>query len=416
MPLLRWGVPLRPPVVVIRKPAPPPPPKVEVVEEVVETESEAVAAVEAATAAFSLRYFYWRATQWLLVMLGLQALASVMPRVVEYLYSQTLYYYIARWLSVISGFFYFSVGEAFFILLILYFFFWTIWYVRRALRGETMFFYVLKLLFLHLLYTASVLGVVFLFLWGFNYQRLPIRDTMGLDNRPARSDELQAIGARIVEGVNSNHAAARNDQEWNRTSRLPIPRQRLVQSIETSFQGTALLGDARLGGLGPPKPLYLSRLASLFGIKHIYIPYTAEPTFNEDVPDSELPFIIAHQKAHQRGFAREDEANLVAYLVCTGADEAYVRYSGYLHAVKVLDVIERAGIASLKNKIAPGPSYDLDARMEFKTMTRSQFFTAWARRLETVHLRANRVRLGVANYDEDIPLIIAYYLKYPTAK
>ena len=34
--------------------------------------------------------------------------------------------------------------------------------------------------------------------------------------------------------------------------------------------------------------------------------------------------------AHQRGIAREDEANFIAFLVCMASDDPYIRYSGYL--------------------------------------------------------------------------------------
>ena len=57
-----------------------------------------------------------------------------MPAVVELVYSQTIYYYIARWLTLLNTFFGFSVGEIFIGLLVLWFILWTLWYLRRAFR------------------------------------------------------------------------------------------------------------------------------------------------------------------------------------------------------------------------------------------------------------------------------------------
>jgi hypothetical protein len=48
-------------------------------------------------------------------------------------------------------------------------------------------------------------------------------------------------------------------------------------------------------------------------------------------PDYTIPYTAAHELAHQRGIAREDEANFVAFLVCIDADDPYIRYSGYLN-------------------------------------------------------------------------------------
>jgi hypothetical protein len=242
---------------------------------------------------------------------------------------------------------------------------------------------------------------------------MPIDETWGLDRRPARTDELQAIGAQIVNGINQNYAAASENQDWAGVSRLPLTIQRLNQVIETSFNNTAALGAASQGGLSTPKNLRLSRMASYFGLGGVYMPFSGEPTYNEEVPASELPFVIANQKAHQRGFAREDEANFVAYVICTSASDPYVRYSGYMHAVKVLDVIERSGVGRYKDLIGPGPSADMDARRGFWGTMKSPDADIVMTQLINAYLRLNRVRRGVDNYYEDIPLIVSYHLRYP---
>ncbi|QQS48055.1 MAG: DUF3810 domain-containing protein [Acidobacteriota bacterium] len=400
-------IPIRPPVVIRRpepEPAPPPPPVVE--EEVVEEEG---------SAGFHIRYMLWRAVLWLLVALGIQALASLMPAVVELVYSQTIYYYIARWLTIVNTFFGFSIGEVFIVFLALWFTIWTLWYLRRAFRRESRFFDVIKLLILHLVWTGSVLWVVLLLMWGLNYERLPLVDTWRLETRPARSDELQNIGARIANGINANYLAATGGQSLGGATRSPLSIQDMNQFIEESYQRTSMLAESSQGGFGLPKPLYLSRLATYMDITGTYMPYTGEVAYNQDVPSAQLPFVIAHHKAHQRGYAREDEANFIAYVVCTTSSHPYIRYSGYLHGVTVLDVIERTGLPSSKATVGPGPSFDLDLINRFWVETRSPYLGDIGIRLLNIHLRINRIRTGVANYDEDIPLIIGYYLRYPTA-
>src|SRR5438105_6884447 len=72
--------------------------------------------------------------------------------------------------------------------------------------------------------------------------------------------------------------------------------------------------------------------------------------------------------AHQRGFAREDEANFIAFLVCTKASNAYVRYSGYLGALRVLGVLFRVAPERYRETVAAfgeGPRADLRARAQF---------------------------------------------------
>ena len=79
------------------------------------------------------------------------------------------------------------------------------------------------------------------------------------------------------------------------------------------------------------KPVMLSRAMSYTHITGVYTFFTGEANLNVDFPDYTLPFTAAHELSHQRGVAREDEANFMAFLVCLRSEDAYIRYSGYLN-------------------------------------------------------------------------------------
>jgi hypothetical protein len=398
----RWklGVPVRPPVV-IATPAPSDMDEVDVAE----------------SGPFRTRRYYWRGVVWLLVALGAQAVAAMMTEEVESVYSQFIYYYIARGLSAINKFLPgIAIGEILFVMLVIWFTSWTLWYMRRSWRRESRFFDVLKVFFLQVLWIMSILFPIFLFLWGLNYQRMPLAEVLGFDRRPALAGELESIGLQIVSGVNSNYELARGTREWVGGSTLPITRDALFRSIERAFQQEQLLGDASQGEFSNPKPLILSRLTSWMGVSGFYIAFTGEVTFNEQVPACELPMVLAHHKAHQRGYAREDEANFVAFLTCTNSTEPYVRYSGYLHGLRIFETMAKGNselFAELLSRVGDGPRRDLRTRAEFWGGAKSTVMGAVARRVFSGYLRANRVPGGIKNFDEDVPLIIGYYLKYP---
>ncbi|MBE6597379.1 MAG: DUF3810 domain-containing protein [Ruminococcaceae bacterium] len=84
------------------------------------------------------------------------------------------------------------------------------------------------------------------------------------------------------------------------------------------------------------KPVMLSELMSYTHITGVYSFYTGEANLNVAFPDYTLPFTAAHELAHQRGIAREDEANFVAYLVGIRSEDAYIRYSVYLNLYEYL--------------------------------------------------------------------------------
>lgn len=77
------------------------------------------------------------------------------------------------------------------------------------------------------------------------------------------------------------------------------------------------------------KPVMLSEAMSYTHITGVYTFFTGEANLNVAFPDYTLPYTAAHELAHQRGIAREDEANFMAFLVCIASDDPYIRYSGY---------------------------------------------------------------------------------------
>jgi hypothetical protein len=78
--------------------------------------------------------------------------------------------------------------------------------------------------------------------------------------------------------------------------------------------------------------------ASLYGhfmqyleIQGYYNPFTGEAQVNHALPQFMLPFVVCHEMAHQNGIAAEDDANLLAYAICTVAPDSAFAYSAYFN-------------------------------------------------------------------------------------
>jgi hypothetical protein len=372
--------------------------------------------VETEAPAVSTRWMLWRALFWLMVAFGIQTLASLMPETIETYYSQLAYYHLVRILSTVNKFIPFSLGELLVAGIIVYYLAWTFWYVGRATRREASIIEILKILLLQWAWLFTFGFAIFLFMWGLNYQRQPIEDRLpDLEQRGEGREEIISVGRRIVDGINRNFTT-RDAQTATGTSQMTIGIPRLFQVIESGFQLEPMLGAASQGGFANPKPLIFSKLATAFDVRGIYMPYTGEATYNEAVPDCDLPFTIAHVKAHQRGYAREDEANFIAFAVCIKSQEPYVRYSGFLHGLKVLDFLAKSDAqtaASLKSQILPQASADMQARDAYWASTRSSTLTPAANAAINIYLRANRIRGGLKNFSEDTPLIVNYMMRNP---
>ena len=79
-----------------------------------------------------------------------------------------------------------------------------------------------------------------------------------------------------------------------------------------------------------PKKIMLSKYMTYTHISGIFMPLTGEANVNTNYPDYVVTFSIAHEKAHQRGIASEDEANFVAFLALVNSGDEYLEYAGYM--------------------------------------------------------------------------------------
>jgi hypothetical protein len=94
-----------------------------------------------------------------------------------------------------------------------------------------------------------------------------------------------------------------------------------------------------------------------------------------------------------------------------------VRYSGYLQAMpRVMDVLYSTNADeynALLARIGQGPRADVQGRAAFWNTREDRMLSAVARGANNTYLRANRIRSGIANYNEVTALIINYFLVYP---
>ena len=97
------------------------------------------------------------------------------------------------------------------------------------------------------------------------------------------------------------------------------------------------------------KPVLISEAMSYAHITGVYSFFTGEANINVRFPDYTIPFTSAHEMAHQRGFAREDEANMIAFLVCIQSEDLYIQYSAYLNVFEYVSAaLYRADNAKFK--------------------------------------------------------------------
>ncbi len=91
-----------------------------------------------------------------------------------------------------------------------------------------------------------------------------------------------------------------------------------------------------------------------------------------------------------------------------------MRYSGYLHGLKVLDFLARSDAQTaqeLKAQVLSGVAADVLTRETYWTKARSEPIIPLVNGILNVYLRANHIRGGLKNFSQDTPLIVNYMLK-----
>lgn len=366
---------------------------------------------------------------------AVQLLAGFRPDLTERLYSRGLYTHLAQYVAFSNKFFSFSVAELFVILLLSGSIAGAVWLAREILLRRIEWKKFLPLCAVSLLWAASIGAPLFLFVWGLNYERQLLIVNLQLERRQASADELETICRSLIVGINQNYedahaslapinnssavvsrnTAATSPATSVTTGRtlLPLSRAQLYEALEAAYERTPLPGVADNKAFGQPKPIRFSRVLTRLGISGMFFPFTGEANFNAEQPDCDLPFAIAHEMAHQRGFAREDEANFIAFLVCANSTDSYVRYSGYLNSLYVVGALSRVApdrTANIYRTLGAGPRADIFARYVFWTNYQGKL-SATSYLINNAYLKINRIKSGAKNYNEAYALIVGYYLK-----
>ncbi len=169
-----------------------------------------------------------------------------------------------------------------------------------------------------------------------------------------------------------------------------------------------------LSGYYPkPKPVFISLILSVQQYTGVYSPFTVEANYNRDMISYNIPHTICHELSHLRGFMREDEANFIGYLACTGSDDADMRYSGYLlgwiYAGNALAKSDPEEYERLRGGLLESVREDLAENNAYWDRYDGKPAEA-AEKMNDTYLKANGQSEGVKTYGRVVDLMLIDYL------
>lgn len=350
----------------------------------------------------------WRGVFWggcaALAAQAISLLAARSPAWVERVYSRLLYPPIGLLLSRLTSIVPFSLAEVIVVGLILLAIVGLLHWLVRGWRHPRIWLRQIRCLLTIGLFAYAG----FIVLWGLNYHRQPLATILQLDLQPASTQELAALCADLLNAVNELRPLLLEDDQ--QVMALTGGKWRALGRAQLGYQELAKQLPQVGGRYGAPKGVRLSKWWSYTGTAGMYFPFTGEANINMAVPDFNIPVTACHEMAHQRGFAREDEANYLAYLACTKHPDIEFQYSGLVMALsqsmRALYQADANAFATLRAQYDPGLVRDLEANRDF-WQAFSGPVEQLSERMNDAYLKSNRQADGVQSYGRMVDLLLA---------
>lgn len=337
-------------------------------------------------------------------------LSSFAHETIEKYYSQGIYRFIVQGISLVTGILPFSAAE--FIIAgisgyIIYRLFLVVSsFIKKGRSGKQS----LLIFFRDFAVVVSVIYFIFVLMWGLNYQRNPFSRIASYDTGSVTDKELADVCEDLIN--RSNEFRDKVNEDGYGVMKLAGTRSMALKNAGQGYVEAAKTFPQLGGRYGKPKGILVSKALSFLGLGGFYFPYTGEANINMDMPDTSVLFTMCHEMAHQRGFAREDEANFIAYLTCISNTDDDFRYSGYInalvYAMNALYEHDKERFGQLQKKYSEGVLRDLNARKVYWKSYEGTLDRV-STKVNNVYLKANMQKEGINSYGRMVDLLIYKY-------
>ena len=340
-----------------------------------------------------------------LLALLIYLIARISPAFADF-FNQNISEVFRRTLAALSNLVPFSIGEGLLLLLPVGFGL-TVWYAAKyrcdTWRSTWSFVGILAAVICMLL-------SMFVFTFATGYHGRTLDQKLELEQKEVSADELYQTALILAEKINEEHAniAYGADGFSVMPYSLPDMNNKLLAAYDTFCAEHDFIDhyDTRL------KPVMLSELMNYTHITGVYSYFTGEANIDIAFPDYTIPYTAAHELAHQRGIAREDEANMVAFLVCMESEDAYVRYCAYTNMFEyVANALYRADrdlYTKARSALPADVKGEMSAYASFFSKYQNSAAGSVSGAVNDTFLKFQGTE-GTASYGMVVDLTVAYY-------
>lgn len=260
---------------------------------------------------------------------------------------------------------------------------------------------------------SGVCVVLILFVWSFSagYYGKSLDQKLGLERTPVGAEELYNTAETLGDELRTLEAELTFLPSGH--SLMPYSYAEMNDKLLQAYARVSEKYDFINSFPSSVKPVMLSEPMSYTHITGVYTFFTGEANINVNFPDYTIPYTAAHELAHQRGIAREDEANFVAFLVCMESDDPYIRYSGYLNVYEYV----ASALASADRTLYRRSYSNLPATIRAEEVAYSQFFKKYKENIAATvsqttnnnYLISQGATAGTKSYNMVVDLTVAFF-------
>ena len=268
------------------------------------------------------------------------------------------------------------------------------------------------------IYTAKLLSILcailIVFVWNFapGYYGATLDKKLGLERTKVSADELYKT-ARILSAEMSLLSKELVFPNESASSVMPYSYGEMNEKLMDAYDKYTQTHDFPDQFYSRVKPIMLSQPMTYTHITGVYTFFTGEANINVNFPDYTVPFTAAHELAHQRGVAREDEANMIAFLVCMESDDPYIRYSALLNVYEYV----ASALYSADPKLYASVYQTLPREVVQEEIAYSAFFEQYRENVaadiseatNNAYLQSQGAPEGTRSYNMVVDLTVAYY-------
>ena len=336
------------------------------------------------------------------IQLVLLQILKFYPSFIENYYSNGLFPLLSKMSRYLFGWIPFSVGDIFYLLITVLVLRWIYKNIKR-IRTD------LILFFVDIAATLSIVYFTFNMLWGFNYYRVPLHQSLGLKT-DYTTEQLISTTKRFIKKSNAMH----RQLGYADSVKIDLPYTH-KEIFNTSINGYINLSKTHPNLNYSPLSLKKSTwslVLTYMGYSGYYNPFSGEAQVNGKIKSYKFPVVSCHEQAHQLGYAAENEANFLAALATINNDDPYIQYTGYIFALRYcVNEIARRDMDTyqeLLETINPGILKSYKEMRDFWKRYENPFEDL-SKAFWNQFLKANNQSNGIMSYSYMVALVVNYY-------